>query len=634
MSGMIEVGKATISIIPNMEGAQKSITQQLGSIGSSEGEKAGGAFSNAFSGGLGKLGKVLGGLGLGVTVGKFAKDSVKAGMEFDSAMSQVAATMGTTVDQIGALRDYAKEMGASTAFSATQSAEALNYMALAGYDAKTSMEMLPNVLNLAAAGGMELASASDMITDSQSALGLSLEETTALVDKMAATASTTNTSVEQLGSALLTVGGTAKNLTGGTTEAAQALGLLADNGIKGAEGGTALRNVILGLSSDKFAKTFGDMGVSVYDAEGKMRSLKDIFGDMNTAMEGMTVEEKTNAISSAFNKVDLKSVNALLGTNAERWDEVAASIDDSQGAAQAMADTQLDNLQGDVTIFKSALEGLQISLSDAVSPALRAFVQLGTTGLTALTNAMSTITSVVGPIFTAVFQSIASIGKEVGEAFTGAFKDIGGISAAGDAMSSLKNILKTVGSALKPIANTFGALLRTVLPPLARLLGATLGTAFKTLARAIDVGKNALNRIKTVINAVKNAFQTFKRIVTAPFRFLSGLKIPKISISGGKAPWGIGGAGVKPSIDVHWAAKGMILDKATLIGAGEAGREGLIPLEGGAMRPFAEAIANEMSGTGTGGIIINLNYNASDDANDMVTEIARGVKQLKLTGAI
>ena len=146
--------------------------------------------------------------------------------------------MGVTVDEIGELRDFAQEMGSTTAFSATEAADALNYMALAGYDAETSMTMLPNVLNLAAAGGMELATASDMVTDSQTALGLSLEETSTLVDQMALASSKTNTSVSQLGEAILSIGGTAKNLSGGTTELNQVLGLLADNGIKGAEAGT------------------------------------------------------------------------------------------------------------------------------------------------------------------------------------------------------------------------------------------------------------------------------------------------------------------------------------------------------------------------------------------------------------
>lgn len=155
-----------------------------------------------------KAGTVMAGATAGIVA--FAGSSVNAGKDFDSAMSQVAATMGKTVDEIENLRDFAKQMGSTTAFSATQSAEALNYMALAGYDAETSMSMLPNVLNLASAGGMDLARASDMVTDAQSALGLTLQQTTEMVDIMAKTSSSTNTSVEQLGDAFLTVGGLAK----------------------------------------------------------------------------------------------------------------------------------------------------------------------------------------------------------------------------------------------------------------------------------------------------------------------------------------------------------------------------------------------------------------------------------------
>lgn len=318
----------------------------------------------------------------GVMAGALAAvgvSAVKTGAEFDKAMSQVAATMGTTTDEIENLRDFAKEMGSTTQFSATQAAEALNYMALAGYDAETSMKMLPNVLNLASAGTMDLATASDMVTDAQSALGLSLDETTELVDKMAQTASKSNTSVSQLGDAMLTIGGTAKSLKGGTTELSAALGILADNGIKGAEGGTALRNVLLGIQGDKFEKTFGELGVSAYDAQGNLRPLKDILADMDSVMEGMTSQEKTQLINKTFNRQDLKTVNALLGTTKDRWDELTDSIDNAQGAAQKMADTQLDNLEGDVTKLKSAWEGFQINLSEKLTPALREATQLLTT---------------------------------------------------------------------------------------------------------------------------------------------------------------------------------------------------------------------------------------------------------------
>lgn len=330
----------------------------------------------------------------------FAKQAVNTGKEFDASMSQVAATMGYSVDELNdknseasksfeTLRNFAMDMGAKTAFSATQAADALNYMALAGYDVEKSTAMLPNVLNLAAAGGIELAYASDMVTDAQSALGLSMDETAALVDKMAKTSSKSNTSVAQMGEAILTIGGTAKNLAGGTTELSTALGILADNGIKGAEGGTALRNIVLSLSAptDVAAKSMKKLGLEAFDSEGNLRPLNETFGDLNEALSHLTQEEQTQALNAIFNKVDLKSVNALLANSGERYDELTEYINNAQGAAENMANTQLDNLQGDITLWKSALEGAQIVLSDQLTPTLREFVQFGTQSLGELTDA-------------------------------------------------------------------------------------------------------------------------------------------------------------------------------------------------------------------------------------------------------
>lgn len=345
------------------------------------GDKADGVFGTNIPASTAIAGAAVGVLASQIL--EIGKNAVNTGMEFDQSMAQVAATMGVTVDEVQNLRDFAQQMGETTAFSASQSADALNYMALAGYDAETSMRVLPTVLNLAAAGNMDLAAASDMVTDAQSALGLSVEQAEVMVDQMAKTSSKTNTSVSQLGDAFLTVGGTAKNLKGGTAELAQMLGLLADNGVKGSEGGTALRNVILSLSAptDKAATAIKSLGLEVFDAEGNMRSMPDIFNDMNAAMSKMTQQDRTEVLNNIFNKVDLKSVNALLGTSASRFDEVAGAIDNAQGAASQMAETQLDNLAGDVTLLESATEGFYIAVSDALTPALRGLTQFGTNSL-------------------------------------------------------------------------------------------------------------------------------------------------------------------------------------------------------------------------------------------------------------
>lgn len=313
--------------------------------------------------------------------------SVTTAANFESAMSQVQATMGITKDSMSTvdgqsvntmdtLSKLAKKMGAETAFSASECAEALNYLALAGYDTQQMCDTLPTVLNLAAAGDIQLASASDMVTDAMSALGMGVDEAGTMVDQMAKTASTTNTSVAQLGEGILTIGATAKSIKGGTAELNTALGILANNGIKGAEGGTHLRNIILSLQSptDAAAKQMEALGISVYDSEGNMRSLNDILGDLNTSMDGMTSAEKSNIISTIFNKTDLSSVNALLANTGSTWDDLQQKITDSGGAAQQMADTQLDNLQGQITILKSALEGLAISFGELLMPAIKQIV--------------------------------------------------------------------------------------------------------------------------------------------------------------------------------------------------------------------------------------------------------------------
>lgn len=335
----------------------------------------------------------------------FGATAVKTGMAFDASMSQVAATMGYTKDQLNQsgseaaenlqkLRDFAQEMGRTTSFSASEAADALNYMALAGYKANESMQMLPTVLNLAASGAMDLGLASDMVTDTQSALGLSMEETAKMVDQMAAAASNSNTSVSQLGDAMLQIGATAKNLKGGTVELSTVLGALADNGIKGAEGGTHLRNMLLSLQTPTkdgviALKELGMTYEEMYDSAGNMRALPEIFQEMSKKMEGMTQASKDAIVSGIFNKTDLASVNALLNTSSERWGKLTNKITDSTGAAEEMAKVQLDNLDGDIKLFTSALEGAKIAISDKLTPSLREFVQFGSDGLSKITDAFT-----------------------------------------------------------------------------------------------------------------------------------------------------------------------------------------------------------------------------------------------------
>ena len=633
-----------------------------------------------------------------------ATASVKVGMDFDASMSQVAATMGMTADEMNEvggefeqLREFAQEMGATTAFSATQASEALNFMALAGYSAEESMKMLPTVLNLASAGGMELALASDMVTDSQSALGLSMEETAVMVDQMAKTSSVTNTSVQQLGEAFLKIGGTAQMLKGGTAELSQVLGILADNGTKGAEGGTHLRNILLSLTAptDKASAVLYDLGVEVFDAEGNMRSLQDVIQDLGGKLDGLTEEERVDVISNIFNKADIKDVNALLNTSAERWEELAGAIDDSSGSAETMADTQLNNLQGSLTLLKSALEGAAIAISDVIAPAIREFTDW-INGLVTKFNELSPETQElivkIGLVAMAIGPLLATGGRlliGIGQLMTFAPAIVGGLTTIGGVITG--TVLPAIGSVLVAIAPValviagiiaVGVLLWKHWDEISAFAIKTWETIKEKVTTAVTNLKNkvvttwtnikntvttTINNLKTSItttwNNIKNAVQTtvenlktsivtkwnnlkttvtttitnlktsittvwtniqtavsntvtniktkvssvftslktsvskvwngIKTAITSPIesaktlvsnaiskikgmfplsigKIFSNLKLPHINISGGKAPFGIGGMGTKPSISVDWYKRaseaGAIFNREALFG--------------------------------------------------------------------
>ena len=519
--------------------------------------------------------------------------AVTTAANFESSMSQVQATMGITSDSMSTvdgqsvntmdtLSELAKKMGSETAFSASECAQALNYLALADYSTQEMCDTLPTVLNLAAAGGIDLASASDMVTDAMSALGMETSEANTMVDQMAKTASTANTSVAQLGEGILTIGATAKSVKGGTAELNTALGILANNGIKGAEGGTHLRNIILSLQNptDKAAAQMQTLGVSVYDSEGNMRSMNDILGDLNASMEDMTSEEKANIISTIFNKTDLSSVNALLANTGDTWDNLQNSITNSAGAAQQMADTQLDNLQGQLTILKSALEGLAISFGELLMPAIKNIVS-AIQGFVDWLNSIdertkkvivtiALIVAAVGPILIIIGKIISAVGtimtvvpklagviNVVKSAFAALnttmlanpiFLIITAIAAlvaafiylwnncdgfrqfwvdlweniksiVSTAIEGIKTFLSTAMETIKNIFSTAWEAIKTVTQAVLTAIQTVITTVWATIQTAITT---AINTIKTVIATVWNAIRTtITTIVNAISTFLT-----------------------------------------------------------------------------------------------------------------
>lgn len=376
----VELAKAYVQIVPSMEGIQSGIENALnggggmGDIGSRAGNALGGAFSTAFT-------KAVG----------FLKDSVATGMGFDSAVSQIAATMGKSVDQITELRDKAKEMGAATNYSATQAAEGLNILAMSGYDAEHSMEMLEDVLHLAAAGGMEMSEAAGDISGAMKGFGDASKDSAYYADLMAKGATLANTSVSQLGQALADGSSMGKAYGQSAEDITIALLRMAEQGEVGSGAATALSAAMANLYTpmDQAKEVMKKLHVSAYDASGATRDFNAVVNDLNAAIEreaGNNDEIANQYTQLIFGKQGLNAYNKLVVTSMETQEQWAAALKESTGAAAAQYDTMTDNLKGDLDMMQSAFEGLQIQISDELSGDIRKLVQTASEGLTWLTE--------------------------------------------------------------------------------------------------------------------------------------------------------------------------------------------------------------------------------------------------------
>ncbi|ACD23786.1 phage tail tape measure protein [Clostridium botulinum] len=482
-------------------------------------------------------------LPLTVGIAAIGAGTVKFASDFQSGMSQVAATMGYTTDQLHdsssqeaqdfeRLKDAAKDMGATTQFSATEASEALNYLALAGYDVDKSISTLPNVLNLAAAGGMELGTACDMVTDAASALNLTTDQTTVLVDQMAKTSQKSNTSVSQLGEAILTVGGTANTLKGGVTEMNTALGELANVGIKGAEGGTHLRNVILSLSAptDTAAGVLKQLGVECLDADGNMRALPDILKDINAGLSEAGSGEKAQVISKIFNKTDIAAVQGLLsgvtGSTLDLKDALASvnynveehgrTLNDMKNAYDETLPLQ-DNVNSMMSMFEMdadqaavACTNLAASVNDGTDSWSNLYDQIGNAGGAASEQAKTMLDNLKGKA-TLLQSALEGLGIQIGdiilpwiEAFT---NKINGL------VTWLSNLSPTVQKVIVVIASLVAALgpVLIIIGKMATGISALMGAAIKIkefattiqlVSKASSLGSSAMSLLGTAIGFI------------------------------------------------------------------------------------------------------------------------------------
>jgi TP901 family phage tail tape measure protein len=311
----------------------------------------------------------LGVVGLGTA-------AVKTAADFDSAMSKVAAVSGATGSDLEALRDKAREMGEKTKFSASEAAEAMNYMAMAGWKTEDMLSGIEGVMNLAAASGEDLATTSDIVTDALTAFGLSAKDSGHFADILASASSNANTNVSMMGETFKYCAPIAGALGFSAEDTAEAIGLMANAGIKGSQAGTSLRTIMNNLSGDVkiCGSSIGEVTVATTNADGSMRDLSDILADCRTAFSGLSESEKAAAAESLVGKNAMSGFLALMNAGEADINKLSSAIDNCDGTAASMAETMNDNLAGQLQILKSQLEELAISFGELLMPAIRTIV--------------------------------------------------------------------------------------------------------------------------------------------------------------------------------------------------------------------------------------------------------------------
>lgn len=321
-------------------------------------------------------------------VGGFGASAVRTGMEFDEAMSTVQALTGATGDDFTSLRDKAKEMGAETVFSASEAAEAMTYMGMAGWKTEDMLDGISGIMNLAAASGEDLATTSDIVTDALTAFGLSAKDSGHFADILAAASTNSNTNVAMMGETFKYVAPVAGALGYSAEDAAVAIGLMANSGIKASQAGTALRTALTNMASptSNMTAVMEEYGISLTNADGSMYSLAEIMGQLREKMGGLDEATQAQAASMLFGKEAMSGMLAIINASDEDFANLTAAIYGSAGAAQQMAEVKLDNLAGDVQLLKSAFEGLQIEISDTLTASLRDFAQFGADALNQLSE--------------------------------------------------------------------------------------------------------------------------------------------------------------------------------------------------------------------------------------------------------
>ena len=474
--------------LKRLEAEAKNANSELAKIG-----EAGQVLQNA--------GDKISGAGeklLPVTAGVTALGTaaVKTASDFDSAMSKVAAVSGATGDDLQALRDKAREMGSKTKFSASEAAEAMNYMAMAGWKTNDMLSGIDGIMNLAAASGEDLATTSDIVTDALTAFGLTAQDSGHFADVLAAASSNANTNVSMLGESFKYCAPIAGALGFSCEDTAEALGLMANAGIKSTQSGTSMRSIMTALSGDvKFCSSaFGEMEIATTNSDGSMRSLSDILADCRVAFDQMSESEKASAAQSLVGKNAMSGFLALMNAAPADIDKLSGAIANCDGTSLSMAETMQDNLAGQLTILKSQLEELAISFGEILMPVIRDIItkiQGFVDKLNALDPATKQTIIKIGLMAAALGPLLIVVGKT--------------ISSIGSMMTFISKIPTMIAGA-KTAFSTLGAAIGGISAPVVAVVAiiATLVAAFVHLWNTNEDFKNS---IFSIWEQIKSTFE-------------------------------------------------------------------------------------------------------------------------------
>ena len=478
---------------------------------SSSTSKIGGAFKT-----VGKVAKTAMAAGSAAAVA-FTKTSIDSGMNFDTAMSQVAATMGTTVDKIGNVKAKAEEMGRTTKYTATEAAEGMNILAQAGLSADEQISGIGTVLNLASASTMSLEESASYTAGAVKGFGDSMGNASYYADLMAKGATLANTDVRGLGEAFSGSAATAKNYGQAADSVTLSLLRLAEQNVTGSEASTALNRAMADLytPTDDASKALNQLGVSAYEANGDAKDFNDLVDELNGSLQGMTAEQKNNALATIFTTQGLQAFNKMTASSDATVQKFWKGIQDSSGSAAQQAATQLDNFKGDITLLSSATEGLELGFYNTFSGAIRGAIKDVTSEVSGLAEAMESggISGAFSKLaqdainFSGQLPGLTKIGGDlINGLISSVTQNSGSITTAVGQL--LNNLASTISTGLNVFTSVGVNLLTPIASGMAQGIPSFLGQALPMLTQFTEsLRSNAGKLINAGLTLIQNIAQ-------------------------------------------------------------------------------------------------------------------------------